>query len=382
MNPTEKIQLLADLVAIQSVNDHEAEVADYLSQVFAKHDIATHQIEYAPGRANLVAEIGQGNPVTVFSGHADVVAAGGDWDTDPFVLTEKNGKLYGRGACDMKSSLAAMVIAMIDLKESQTPLPGTVRFLLTVGEEVGEYGAEQLTNQGYMDDATALIIGEPTGYQICYAHKGSLDVQIEAKGKVAHSSMPQLGNNAVQNLLELLTIINQRMSQVHATDPATGDFLFNFTVLSGGDQVNSIPGTATVALNARTIDEFDNAAVLDTIQSAVNQLQHQASKYQFDVRVLMNLPPVDGQAENQLVKRGQQVGEQVSGHPISTFGGTYTTDAAKFLVNQAADFPFMIFGPGNQSLHSANEYIDKQMYFNFIDIYRQLMLNNGVTTNH
>ncbi|USS86898.1 ArgE/DapE family deacylase [Fructilactobacillus cliffordii] len=379
MNPTEKIKLLSDLVAIRSINNYEEQVAQYLASVFTEHGIANKLISYAPNRSNLVAEIGSGHPVTVFNGHADVVAVNDEWNTDPFVLTEKNNELYGRGACDMKSGLAAMVIAMLELQATKTPLTGTVRFLLTVGEEVGEYGAEQLTTMGYMDDVDALIIGEPTGYEICYAHKGSLDIQIDSKGTDAHSSMPQLGNNALQNLLDLVEIIDHRLHQVTESDDATGAFLFNFTVFNSGSQVNSIPGTATVSLNARTIENFDNDAVLKLIKSAVNELQQKDAKYRFDIKVLMDLPPVDGVKETQLIERGKVVGKQVTGKPIKTFGAAYTTDAAKLLVKKQKDFPFMIFGPGNQSLHCTNEYITKDMYFNFIEIYKQLMLNNGIT---
>ncbi len=171
MNKQEKIKILADLVAIRSVNNNEEAVAQYLTTLLGKHSIETELVQYAPHRANLVAEIGTGKPVTVFSGHEDVVDAGGDWDTDPFDLTEQDGKLYGRGACDMKSGVAAMIIAMIELKEAATPINGTIKLLITVGEEVGEYGAEQLTQQGFMENADVLVIGEPTGYRICYAHK-------------------------------------------------------------------------------------------------------------------------------------------------------------------------------------------------------------------
>ncbi|ANZ58416.1 hypothetical protein BGL34_00060 [Fructilactobacillus lindneri] len=376
MNKQEKIKILADLVAIRSVNNNEEAVAQYLTTLLGKHSIETELVQYAPHRANLVAEIGTGKPVTVFSGHEDVVDAGGDWDTDPFDLTEQDGKLYGRGACDMKSGVAAMIIAMIELKEAATPINGTIKLLITVGEEVGEYGAEQLTQQGFMENADVLVIGEPTGYRICYAHKGSLDVQIKAKGKIAHSSIPTLGNNAVQNLLDLLTLINNKIQKVDVSDPAIGDFLFNFTVIKGGNQVNSIPGTASVELNARTIDEFNNTDVLKIIKTAIEKLEQQDSKYQFELNILMDLPPVDGDKKNKLVQSGQKIGKQVTNQVIPTFGGTYTTDAAKFLVGKQPTFPFMIFGPGNSSLHSSNEYISTKMYLNFIEIYKKLMLNN------
>ncbi|WP_103450837.1 ArgE/DapE family deacylase [Fructilactobacillus sanfranciscensis] len=331
-------------------------------------------VQYAPHRANLVAEIGNGHPVLAFSGHEDVVDAVGDWNTDPFQLTGKYGKLYGRETCDMKSGVAAMIIAMIELKQSEMPYKGTIRLLITLGEEVGEFGAEQLTEQGFMDDVDGLIIGEPTGYKICYAHKGSLDIKLKAMGKIAHSSMPDLGNNALQNMLDLVTLINQEIGDTEIVDPETGKFLFNFTVMQGGTQVNSIPGTTEVQLNSRTIDDFSNEKVINIIENAIKQLEKTDPKYQFDMEILMNLPPVDGDKNNSLIKLGQKIGEAVTDQKIPLFGGSYTTDAAKFLVDKPDDFPMIIFGPGNQSLHSSNEYIDESMYFNFIEIYKQLMI--------
>lgn len=100
----------------------------------------------------MVAEIGSGSPVFGISGHMDVVSPGDEskWATDPFVLTEKEGKLYGRGANDMRSGLAALAIAIIDIKENDSLQKGTVRFMATTGEEVGGAGAKKLYEEGYM----------------------------------------------------------------------------------------------------------------------------------------------------------------------------------------------------------------------------------------
>ncbi|WP_429971068.1 ArgE/DapE family deacylase [Fructilactobacillus sp. Tb1] len=376
MNEQEKIKLLADLVAIRSVNDNEEAVAEHLAAFLGKYGIESEVVQYAPHRASLVAEIGTGHPVLAFSGHEDVVDAVGDWETDPFKLTEKDGKLYGRGACDMKSGVAAMVIAMVELKQSKVPFNGTIRLLITLGEEVGEFGAEQLTHQGQMKDVDALVIGEPTGYKICYAHKGSLDIKLSSKGKIAHSSMPELVNNALQNMLDLLTLINQQVGHVDITDPETGKFLFNFTVMNGGTQVNSIPGTTTVELNSRTIDDFNNEKVIKIIEGAIAKLEKSDPKYQLSMDILMNLPPVDGDKNNVLIKLGQKFGKEVAGQDVTLFGGSYTTDAAKFLADKPNDFPMMIFGPGNKTLHSSNEYVDKDMYLDFIEIYKKIMQAN------
>ncbi len=228
MNEQQKIKILSDMVSIKSVNDNEQEVALYLQKLLKEHGIPSKLISYSDSRASLVAEIGNGNkPIIAFSGHEDVVATDDSWKTDPFKLIESNGKLYGRGTTDMKGGLADMVIAMIELKESAATLNGTVRLLASFGEEVGEHGAEQLTEDNYMDDVDALIVGEPSNTQtqdgkrilrISYATKGSLDMKIQSKGKQAHSSLPEIGNNAVQNLLDVLYKINNKINKVDAVD--------------------------------------------------------------------------------------------------------------------------------------------------------------------
>src|SRR5699024_9432999 len=131
----DKISLLKDLVAIKSVNGNEIEVANYLKDVLNKHQIEAEVIEVDEGRANLVAEFGSGSPLIGISGHMDVVSEGdaADWKYDPFVLTEEDDKLYGRGTADMKAGLAALVIAMIEIKEAEALPQGTLRLLVTAG---------------------------------------------------------------------------------------------------------------------------------------------------------------------------------------------------------------------------------------------------------
>ena len=148
---------------------------------------------------------------------------------------ERN-KLYGRGATDMKSGLVAMVLAMIELKEKEVPLNGAVKFLGTVGEEVGELGAGQLTEKGYADDLSALVIGEPTNYNLMYAHMGSINYSVVSHGKEAHSSMPEEGINAINNLNEFITEANQQMAEVTANyeNPELGRTIHNVTVIKGG----------------------------------------------------------------------------------------------------------------------------------------------------
>ncbi|MDN6543402.1 MAG: M20/M25/M40 family metallo-hydrolase, partial [Lentilactobacillus parabuchneri] len=141
MEDSEQIQILQHLISINSVNDHEADVAAYIQQLFADHGITSQVIPYADGRANIIAEIGDTTSDQVFAlaGHLDTVATGdvADWKFDPFSAHIVDNQLYGRGAADMKSGLAAMVITLINLADHQTPLTGRLRFIGTVGEENG-----------------------------------------------------------------------------------------------------------------------------------------------------------------------------------------------------------------------------------------------------
>ena len=205
VNEAERIKVLADLVKLPTVNDNEVTAAKYIQQLLASHGIKAKILPVTGNRANLVAEIGTDGPVLGFSGHLDVVAASqtDGWHSDPFTLTERDGQLFGRGTSDMKSGVAAMVIAMIELAEHHFNA-GRLRLLLTMGEEVGEAGSAYFAEHGYMDDVAALVISEPTYYRVIYAEKGSLDFDITSTGKAAHSSMPQVGFNALNPLIEIL----------------------------------------------------------------------------------------------------------------------------------------------------------------------------------
>lgn len=147
--------LLCDLIKIYSQNDHEAKVALHLQQFLASYGISSKLVEFCEGRSSLVAEIHHGDGKTLaISGHLDVVSAGDVslWTHPPFSAhIDDDGVLWGRGASDMKSGLAALAMAMIHLNETKN-FTGTIRLMATVGEEVGEYSSQQLTKLGYMDD--------------------------------------------------------------------------------------------------------------------------------------------------------------------------------------------------------------------------------------
>lgn len=274
-------------------------MAEYLKKVFDEHGITSTVLPLSVNgddRANLVAEIGSGKPVIGFTGHMDIVDYNAaDWDTDPLQLAEKDGTFYGRSASDMKSGLAAMVLAMLELKEHESELNGTIRLLATAGEEVGMNGSEELEAQGYMEDVSALVVGEPTGYRAAYASKGELNITLKSQGKAAHSSMPQFGINAVQQLIDVWNKIYASLedSLPLSIDEDLGQTLFNLDVIQGGTQPNVIPENAEAEINIRTTPGFANDKLEAVIAKDI-ELFNEGRKVKSLLKSLWILCPLKG----------------------------------------------------------------------------------------
>lgn len=371
----ERIQILADLIAIRSVNENEIEVANYLKELFAKYGIESKIVPVTDTRVNLVAEIGSGKPVIGISGHMDVVSPGNEaeWSSDPFQLTEKEGKLYGRGTNDMKAGLVNLALSLIELKENNELKNGTVRFMATTGEEVGAAGSKKLYEEGYMKDVDALFVAEPSHDTIIYSHKGSLNFKITSRGETAHSSMPQNGYNAINPLMNYLLELDAELNQDERRNEVLGQLVMNTTIFNAGDQVNSIPAEATAEINVRTIPEFDNEEVIALFKTTAEKYNKDGAN--IEVEVTMSLPSVFTDGQSEMVKIAQELGKKHLDLDIALEGSPGVTDASNLLRDKDPDFPFMMFGPGETKMaHKVDEYVWKDYYFAFFDIYKELIL--------
>lgn len=399
MDKKKKVELLKEIIEVKSVNGDEMDVAKILQRELDKAEITNEILPFGDNRANLVATIGEGHPVLAVSGHMDVVEVDKEnWNTNPFELVEKNEMFYGRGVTDMKAGLAALVIAMIELKEAGTVINGTIKLLATGGEEVGQPGAEKLTEQGYMKDVDALLIAEPSGYRCVYANKGELNITLDSKGQAAHSSMPKAGINAVEHLLHVLNKIENKVKQ--ATDgienEVLGDTVFNIDVIKGGNQINAIPASAQAQINMRTIPEFTNDQLENIFKEVINEYNNQTDA-QIDYTVTMNTIAITGNEDSSLIQLIQKIGKpylqsqemsdeeieaakksaeltgmKFSANEILAMGVSGGTDGSKFLVHQPNGFDYTMFGPGNDTMHKDNESLPKAMYFDYIEMYKKL----------
>lgn len=298
----------------------------------------------------------------------------------------------------MKSGLAALILAMISLHESRQ-YSGTIRLLATVGEEVGEYGSKQLTELGYADDLDGILIGEPCNIGVIYAHKGSLNYKVTSKGTAAHSSMPELGTNAIEHLNQAMIKISDAVAQEAAkhTDSELGQTLHNITLISGGQQVNSIPDLASFEANARTIPSFNNEDVITLVKQILDELNHQEG-FDLSIEVTADQKPVVSDKNSALIQSILKVNQQfpslqvsaqleqmklVLGYDLSEqvdlpidlvpLAVSGTTDAAQF-TKSGKNFDLAVYGPGIPVLnHKIDERLPIDQYWDFIAIYQAII---------
>ena len=374
----ERVKILSDIIEIQSVNEKEVDVAHYLQQLFKKYDIHTDilTLDGESSRANLIAEIGNGSPVVGVSGHMDVVTTGDidKWHYDPFKLTEDDqGRLHGRGSADMKSGLVALAISLIEIKEAGLLKQGSIRFMATAGEEVTSNGAALLHEKGYMDDIDALLIAEPSQDGIVYTHKGTMDIQVTSKGKSAHSSMPELGFNAINPLVDFIHYLNSEYNKVDVSSELLGTPTMNSTIINGGDQVNSIPEYAESLFNMRTIPQFDNKK-FEELFYRIKEKVEKESNGDITVNPYVNRDPVYTTGDNSFLKLAKSLGNEYFNRNLEVTSSTATTDASYLMKDKGEDFSFVMYGPGETGqAHQVDEYVYKDVYLTFIDLYIHLL---------
>lgn len=263
-----------------------------------------------------------------------------------------------------------MVLTLIEMKEAGLPKSGKLRLLGTVGEELGAMGSEQLTNQGFVSDATAMIVGEPTGGNIVYANNGSIGYTVKSFGKSVHSSMPDKGVNAVGNLARFLVAEQHAFDDAPAS-PVLGKPVHSVNVFQGGSQLNIIPDYAEAQGNIRPVPECDNEACIARIQKTVDELNQQPGfhlqlEVQFSFRPVANDP--DGDFAN-LVKAAHKQAFGVDPEMNIIHGAS---DASNYI--KAVQCPMLLLGAGDWSqAHQVNEHVKIDNYLAVNETYENVV---------
>ncbi len=374
-------KILGDLIQFPSINDGEEAVACYIKELFDQHQIESTIYPVEAGRANIVAKIKGSKPGKIFaiSGHLDVVATGdvSSWKHDPFAGEIEDGRMYGRGTADMKAGVAAGAIALIELKESQIDFPGEVWFIGTVGEEIGMIGAKALVDEGILDDVDAVIIPEPTnGNQAIYANKGSIQFQVTAKGKAAHSSAPHLGVNAIMTACKYILRVQERFDEI-SQDPKyhnseMGNTLNVFSTIEGGSQINSVPDLAVFQGNVRSVPEFGTKEVCELFESVIEEMNQDPSNAELSIHYHQILDAAQSAKDSDLIKALLVSAKDKKIEVLTTAGATELSRYRQI----SDDIQMVVYGPGlTENAHIVDEWIDLEEYYDCIEILKETAIH-------
>ena len=343
MSPVpDPVQIAGDLIRLNTINPpgEEEAAARYLGKMLEGHGLSTayHQLEER--RAGLVATIpgrGGGQLPLVFTGHLDTVPLGSQaWSFDPHCGTLEQGRLLGRGSADMKSGVAALAWAAARL--AQEPLgPSDLIFVFTAAEETGCQGAEQMAaNGGLPARAGGLLVAEPTDNLPFLGHKGALWLEAEAKGKSAHGSMPDMGDNAIYKAARAAAGLEEFFAAAPA-HPQLGKPTLNVGTFNGGSKINMVPDYAGFQIDLRTVPGIDHNELFDKLAQKVGE--------DISLKRLIDLPGFLTPAEDPWVARVLALLERMQGAPPQPGYVNYFTDAAVLLPAMGAP-PAVILGPG------------------------------------
>lgn len=364
--------LLSRMIACETVNPdgHEAALAELLRAELSMLGLNARVQAVSPGRANVIAEAGEGARALLFNGHLDVVPAVGDWTSDPFVLTERDGRLYGRGAADMKGPIAAMIAALRRVLAEGT-LPGRIKLAFTADEEVGTTGIRRFLNEDD-DSYIGAVIGEPSEMQVAVAHKGLTRIRVTLRGRAAHASRPQAGVNAVDKAADALLrlrAVNAEMGK--QTHPLLPPRTLTATMIAGGEKENIIPAGCSFVLDARTFpgDTYEDTA--GQIARALDELKQSDPDFDYALERILCV----------------RAGEQPASHPFTRVCLKARDEALRassapqrfeatceqcFLLD--AGIPTVVIGPGSiAQAHIVDEYVSLAQLEQGIAYYAHLM---------
>lgn len=370
-------QTLADLVRINSVNSSyeggpgEREIAAWVRRFFENRGIEVWEQEVFPGRPNVLARLPGRNRSrqVVLEAHTDTVSVKG-MTIPPFEPAIENGKLYGRGACDTKAGLAAMMHAMASLKEDGITPPCDILLAAVVDEEYSYRGVVKLCED---IRAHAAIVAEPTELRAVIATKGVLRCRIVTRGKAAHSSKPHLGNNAILQMTQVMLALDadhQRMAAI--SHPLAGCGTCNIGVIQGGVQVNFVPDFCAIEIDRRLLPGERAEDAL----AHYRQMLADLAVLQPGLSAAIEEPPLlvdealDTPADSLVMQVASSVLKEIGLNP-EPCGVPFGCDASKL---SRAGVPSIVFGPGSiDRAHGVVEYVELDQVEQALEFHRRFL---------
>ncbi len=366
MTQLNAIELLAELVRRPSVNPahtqdegiaNEFRVTDFLADLLEQKGFALEWDRATHERASVVARFGPAQPrfTLMFEGHTDTVGVAG-MEIPPFDPQIREGRLYGRGACDTKGPIAAALTALTPDRMKRLADHGIqLIFVAAFGEEKGNLGAERLVEHGLGADAA--IILEPTEGALVYAHKGALWYELTLTGEPAHSSDPAKGLSAISATAELIQWLQTDIlrDQANGQDQALGPPTLNVGRIEGGVAINIVPQHCRLEVDRRMVPGEDPAVILQPLEAQLEQMKLSGRIRAYTLKVVKAGLPFITQTGAPLI---QQLSRAIAdvGEPVQLTTAAWFSDAGPFAQTCRE---IVVYGPGSiHQAHTKNEFIE------------------------
>ncbi len=366
---TEALSLLADLIRIDSANPSreesnrrrsEEQIIGYLQSVCESVGMEVRLHEVYPGRANLIGHWPDqaGRHTLAFQAHADTVGTG-TMTIEPFGAEIRAGRIWGRGACDDKGSLAAFLTALKIMRHRGQKLADKPYLIVTVGEETGCEGAAALMASGFRVDAC--VAGEPTRCRLVTAHKGSLWFKLIAHGIPSHTAVPEKGRNAIYAMSRAIRFVEEDFAG-HVSDrphPLLGLATMTVSVISGGTAVNIVPARCEASIDCRYLPNQSYVEIAQRLERELKVALPQDADA-LEVGELDGFPAMESDPHSPFVQN-LLAGCRAQTGQSEPEGVYYFADSGMF---SHAGIPCVLFGPGDiADAHKAEESLELDQYF-------------------
>jgi len=375
----ELVDLTIQLVQTSTENPpgNEKVAAQFLKPLLSQMGFKIKTVLSPKGRSNLIAEKrwGKGGRTLIFNGHLDVVPAGdpSQWKYPPFQGKLSKGRIYGRGASDMKSGIASFIHALSMIDRSKIPLhQGAVILHLVSDEEShGHQGMGFLTRKGGIQ-GDAVLVGEPTDLHPVIAHKGALWLRISTFGKSAHSAKPHLGVNAIGKMIKLMDRLNS--TPFEREHPLLGKPTLSIGTIRGGTKINIVPDRCEIEVDRRMLPGEKKEEIFGKMKEILDSLQSQDPLFQYRMEEIDYAEPSEVDPEEEIVRVGVEAIQKVIGKkpPLRAFSGF--TDS-RFYINQC-HIPTLVFGPGDTNqIHTTDESVEVEALVQAAHIYGLILMD-------
>lgn len=356
---TELGELVSKLVSIESVNPDlqpgapgEAAIASFVASWFRAHGIETETQDAAPGRPNVIGIVrgSGGGRSLMLNAHMDTVGFGGM--TDPLGGAIEASRVYGRGAWDMKGSLAAIMLAARDL--SLDPPAGDVIVTAVVDEEYASIGTQAIVQQYTADGA---IVTEPTQLELSVAHKGFIWFDITTKGVAAHGSRADLGVDAIAKMGKVLTGLDALSARLLAQEPhpLLGSGSIHASLIRGGSELSSYPGSCTLSIERRLIPGQTPELVEGELRAILDDAGTGDAQFQATLEAGLYRPPFEQDLADPIVTAVREAAFEILGATPDYAGEAGWMDSS---ILSDAGIPTVIFGPDGAGAHADEEWVD------------------------